>query len=544
MSLRLTSSLLFIAAIGALSGPSFAADDAAEPVKAFQEMRFGMFVHWGIYSILGRGEWVMNNEKIPIAEYEPLQKQFNPAEFNADEWVSLAKEAGQKYLTFTSKHHDGFCMFDSALTDYTSMHAPCHRDFCGELVRACRKQGLKIMFYYSLLDWHHSDYQTNLPKYLGYCHGQVRELCTKYGPIDGIWFDGGWEHSAEEWQAQKLVTMIRQLQPNAVINDRSRYDGDFGTPEQQVPGGPQASPWESCITINNSWGHNAGDRGFKSAPDIVRMLVDIVGKGGNLLLNAGPLPTGRIPVAQAYRLRQVGEWMKANGESIYGCTASPFPSTPWGRCTVKGNRLYVHLFDWPEVPVALSGLQTPIKSAFVLRGRQPVKVDAGGGEPTLALPEIVPDLIDTVVVVELDGPPKIDTAIRAAADGTFTLPARLATVHGTTARYEDRGQNIGYWTDKSDWVSWEIVAPEDGSYAVQITLACEKGTGGSTYTIEAGESKVEGTVKETESWTDFATIDLGALALTKGRIMVAAKPKTMPGFAVMNLQRIVLKPVR
>ncbi len=228
-----------------LAVPVFAAEDAGY-LKWFEEAKFGLFIHWGIYSLIGRGEWVMHNEKIPVEEYEKLQPQFNPTEFDAEKWVQLAQAAGMKYITITSKHHDGFCMFDSKLTDYTSMHSPAQRDFIGELTRACQKHGMKISYYYSLLDWHHPDYKTNLPAYIEYAKGQLRELCTNYGKIDGIWFDGGWEHSAEEWHSKEIIDMIRELQPGIVINNRARYDGDFDTPEQHVPGGQRKEgqrPW-------------------------------------------------------------------------------------------------------------------------------------------------------------------------------------------------------------------------------------------------------------------------------------------------------------
>ncbi|MBC7287345.1 MAG: alpha-L-fucosidase, partial [Armatimonadetes bacterium] len=214
--LNILVSIAAAVALSVLTSTAWGADPHAEALQWFKQARFGMFIHWGIYSILGRGEWVMHNEKIPVEEYEKLQQQFNPTRFNADEWVLLAKQAGMRYMTFTSKHHDGFCMFNSALTRYSSWYAPCRRDFVKELTDACHRHGVPIFYYYSLLDWHHPDYKKDLPAYVRYAHGQIRELCTNYGKIAGIWFDGGWEHPAEAWQSKELIDLIRSLQPWAL----------------------------------------------------------------------------------------------------------------------------------------------------------------------------------------------------------------------------------------------------------------------------------------------------------------------------------------
>jgi alpha-L-fucosidase len=401
-----------------------------------------------------------------------------------------------------------------------------------------------IQYYYSLLDWHHPDYRTDLPRYVQYAHGQVRELCTNYGRIDGIWFDGGWEHSAEEWRAEELCDMIHALQPHALINDRSRYDGDYGTPEQQVPGGPSERPWETCMTINNSWGYNAGDRNFKSAAQLVQTLVDIASKGGNFLLNVGPMPNGRIPEEQAYRLRQVGAWMQRNSESIYGTARSPFRQTAWGRCTAKGNRLYLHLFDWPVGEWRVKGLLTPVVAARMLNGGQGVLYRNESDGVALKLPAVAPDPYDTVVVLELSGPPKVSTAIRPEPDGTVVLRSADADVHGTSARYESIHDDIGYWTKQSDWVSWDFIAGSAGQYEVEITYACDNGTGGTEYEVSVGHESVKGKVRETGGWGNMTTEKLGRIRLNAGRAALAVKPIAMPGFAVMNLQRIRLLPVR
>jgi len=533
VSLVLLLSLVATAALGA--------DDAAR-LKWFDEARFGMFIHWGIYSVLGRGEWVMHNEQIPIADYEPLRDQFHPDQFNADEWVALAKAAGQKYITFTSKHHDGFCMFDSKLTDYDSMDAPCHRDFCGELVAACHRQGMRIEFYHSLLDWHHPDYKTNLPKYVEYVKGQLRELCTNYGKIDGIWFDGGWEHSPEEWHAEELIGMIRELQPGIIVNDRAGWDGDFGTPEQTVPGAAQSGRrWESCITINGNWGYAKDDHNYKSDQDLVRLLVDVASKGGNLLLNVGPMPTGVIQPEFVERLHGVGAWMERNGEAVYGTQSGALQGLPWGRTTQKGNTLYVHVFEWPRTALRIEGLKNAVRTVKLLGGED-VRFTQREGLLRIRVPETMPDPLDTVIAVECDGAPAADLAIRPADDGSFLCNAARATVHGTTARVEDRGPNIGYWTDAKDWVSWEIKVPAAGTYEVSVTYACEPGAAGTTYEVSLGGEKLAGTVSPTASWDDFIAEPLGSVELGAGDQEVKVVPTEMPGYAVMNLKGIELRP--
>jgi len=521
-------------------------DAAAKPrLKWFQDARFGMFIHWGVYSVLARGEWVMNNEKIPIPQYEPLVQQFNPTKYEPDEWVHLAKAAGQKYITITSKHHDGFCMFDSALTDYDCMSTPAHRDFIGDLVDACHRHGMKISFYYSLLDWHHPDYKTNLPKYLEYAKGQLRELCTKYGKIDGIWFDGGWEHTPEEWHSQELIAMIRQLQPGILVNNRAGWDGDFGTPEQSVPGGPEAQPWEACITINGSWGYNQGDTGYKSATDLVRMLVDIVSKGGNLLLNVGPMPTGEIQPEFQERLRGMGQWLAKNGDSVYGCTQSPLRTTPFGCCTRKGNTLYLHLFEWPDGVLAVDRIASKPLRAYYLQSGERVWVTHDGERLLLHLRGQAPDPVDTVVAVEFAEELRVDNSIGPEADGSIRLLASLAQVHGRTARYEDKYENIGnigFWTDASDWVSWTAKTAAAGSYRVELAYACDNGSGGSEFVVALGDQKLTGKVQETGGWGNFVTVDLGTLKLAAGANDIAVKPTSKPGPAVMNLRSLVLTP--
>jgi alpha-L-fucosidase len=415
-----------------------------ERMAWWREARFGMFIHWGLYAVPagtykgervnGIGEWIMNNGKIPVAEYEKFAGQFNPIGFNADEWVRLAKNAGMKYIVITSKHHDGFCLWDSKVTNYDIMATPFKRDILKELAVACKKQGVKLCFYHSIMDWHHPDAQApfypnyndtkqsnpNFERYVEtYLKPQLAELLTNYGPIGVLWFDGEWIKDWTEPQGKALYAYIRSLQPNILVNNRvgkgrkgmeglsnSAQDaGDFGTPEQQVPAtGLPGVDWETCMTMNDTWGYKSYDDNWKSTKQLIQTLVDVTSKGGNFLLNVGPQPEGLIPQASVDRLKEMGVWMAVNGESIHGTTASPFGKTDWGRCTAKANKRYLHVFQWPsdrQLAVPLAGAS--VERAYLLADKKQAKlpVTAGPDQVTITLPETAPDAIDSVVVLVL-----------------------------------------------------------------------------------------------------------------------------------------------
>jgi len=405
--------------------------------KWWREARFGMFIHWGIYAVpADTGEWYLSNKEMQVSDYEKFAARFNPVKFDARQWVKTAKAAGMKYIVITSKHHDGFCMFDSKLTDYCITKAtPFKRDPMKELAAECRKQGLRLCFYHSIMDWHHPDYVPRRPweganrpaegadlnRYIDYMKGQLRELLTDYGPIGVIWFDGGWEHSAAELRSEEVVSMIRSLQPSIIIDDRSNLPEDFSTPEQSIPEGALAGGrlWETCMTMNDHWGYEKNDNNWKSAQDLVRMLCDIASKGGNYLLNVGPTAEGEFPPAAVERLQQIGPWMKANGKSIYGTTMSPLKSLPFdGRCTAKGNRLYLQVFNWPEDGLRLTGLQTPVHSARVLATGEKLKVssgpaaEAGSSAVAISKPKKL-DPIATVIELRFSEPPQVANAVPA-----------------------------------------------------------------------------------------------------------------------------------
>lgn len=417
----------------------------AERIRWFQEARFGMFIHWGLYAIPARGEWVRSYEEMSVDEYQQFFDEFNPVNYDPRQWARLAKTAGMKYAVMTSKHHDGFCLFDSKLTDYKATNTPAGRDLIAEFVEAFRAEGLKVGFYYSLLDWHHPDYpaygdrhhpmrnnpafadvQTDFSRYLDYMHGQVRELLTNYGKIDILWLDFSYDNMAgETWRATELIEMVHSLQPDIIVNSRlggnirSRepeiYAGDFATPEQILPpegivdeaGNPV--PWEACVTLNNHWGYCATDRDYKSPKQVVRALVECVSKGGNLLLNVGPNARGELPPESVQILTEVGKWMRQNGESIYGCGKADLAKPEWGRYTQKGKYLYAHIYERGIGPINFRGLRGKIKRARLLADGSELKVgvpwnatewreDAYINFPSAQLP----DEWDTVVKLELE----------------------------------------------------------------------------------------------------------------------------------------------
>jgi alpha-L-fucosidase len=396
----------------------------------FQDARFGMFIHWGVYSVLGDGEWVMQNKKIPIADYEKLPAAFNPIDFNAAEWVSIAKSAGMKYITITSKHHDGFAMFDSKVSDYTIVaRTPYKKDPLKALAEEARRQGLKIFFYYSQLDWHNPDYYPrgntgrdagraesgSWPKYLDYMNGQLRELLTNYGDVAGIWFDGWWDKPDADWQLQKTYSLIHQLQPSALIGSnhhkRPNPGEDFQMFEKDLPGGRTQGfnsdseigqlPLETCETMNGAWGFNITDRRYKSTKELVRYLVRAAGSNANFLLNVGPMSNGKIQPEFVSRLQEVGAWTSKYGESIYGTRGGPVAPHPWGVTTRKGDRVYVHVLDAVDASLLLPPLPSAVRSATLLNGGAAVAFKTGEFGTVLSLPKEL-DPIDTIVVLQLE----------------------------------------------------------------------------------------------------------------------------------------------
>jgi len=444
-------------ALSLLSGGSIstAAPSAkrSDTLQWWQDSRFGMFIHFGVYSTLARGEWVRSVEKISVEGYQPFVDSFNPVDYDARKMARIAKAAGMKYAVMTAKHHDGFCLFDSKLTDYKSTKTPIKRDLIREFVDAFRAEGLRVGLYYSLLDWHHPDYphygdnhhparddaafkdrKHDFNKYLTYMHGQIKELVTNYGRIDIFWFDFSYGNlKGDAWKAEELVRVVRTHQPHAILNNRLAGDGvnhstgygDFITPEQDLPDSIPVDavgkpvPWESCLTLNQSWGYNATDNRWKSSRQLVGALINAVSKGGNLLLNVGPDGRGNIPERSVQTLAEMGEWMHRNGKAIYGAGAAPMPKPEWGRLTRRGNTWFAHVTDPGIGHLKLPGLWSKFKSARVLfDGAAAGAANShwgnnmgdmlllNVGSPTYKTYEM-PDPLVTVFSIELTGPPQI-----------------------------------------------------------------------------------------------------------------------------------------
>jgi len=424
-------------------------------LKWWRQARFGMFVHWGPVSLKGteigwsrvgiRRDLGRSKEtgSIPAEVYDNLYKQFNPVKFNADEWVRIAKAAGMKYFVFTTKHHDGFSMFDSKLNDYKITNSPFKRDVVAELAEACHKAGLPLGFYYSPPDWHHPDYFTeNHARYIKYLHGQVRELCTNYGKVDIIWFDG-LGRKPKYWDAERLCKMIHELQPHALINNRCGLPGDYETPEQRVGVmRKDGRPWETCMTLGDQWAWKPKDN-IKSFKRCIQTLVRVAGGDGNFLFNVGPMPDGRIEPRQVKRLQEMGEWLAKYGESIYGTRGGPF----LGQCcsaidcmsTRKGNRIYVHILDWPD-KLSDRILNLPsigkkvIRSRLLTGGEVELKQTSSG--ITIKVPKKYRQEIDTIVVLEIDGVAgEVPLAGALPASLTRGKAARASNVIGKSSGY-------------------------------------------------------------------------------------------------------------
>lgn len=424
--------------------------------KWFREDRFGMFIHWGLYSIPACGEWMMSEKEMTVDEYKKYFDQFDPVDYDPSEWARLAKEAGMRYAVLTAKHHDGFCLFDSALTDYTATHTKAGRDLVKEFLDAFRAEGIKVGLYFSIIDWSHPDFPKygdrqhpmrnkeaykdeviDFDRYLDFMHGQVRELVTNYGKLDILWFDFSYDDMCgEKWRATELIQMVRKYQPDVIIDNRLEgagdnhgsiatehpliYSGDFASPEQIIPpegvcddkGNP--IPWELCATMNNHWGYCNFDHQYKTPQMIVRKLVECVSKGGNLILNVGPDAKGNIPKESVEILQQVGAWMKKNSESIYKAGISALPKPDWGRYTQKGNIIYAHVYEAPLGALPLYGIRPDQlrRVAYVSDGSEVNRGEAWntalytdvafvsfGEDPVFTYP--LPDGLDTVLKIIL-----------------------------------------------------------------------------------------------------------------------------------------------
>lgn len=562
-------------------------------IEWFKNVKFGMFIHWGVYALLGKGEWIRTVDQIPLDEYDKLPPKFNPVKFNPDEWAALAKQAGMKYMVFTTKHHDGFCMWDTKTTDYKVTNTPYGKDVLAMVHEAFEKQGIRAGYYFSIMDWHHPDYVPRLDwelptrpetgadpmRFVKYMQDQIREIVSRDPFV--LWYDGGWMNKPEEYDATATNAMARKLNPDILINDRAFTKEDLTTPEQRIPPtglfDEEGKPllWEACITMTGHWwGYDKYEAQYKSVEYLIRMLVDIVSKGGNLLLNIGPKPDGTIQKEFVDRLLAIGKWMDKYSEAIYGTTASPFNLLSfYGRVTTKGDKLYVHVFEWPgDLTLRLPNLHNVVKKAYLLEQGEPaLEAVQEGMDWLIKLPKKAPDKIASVLVLELDGAPQVDPLIiRPDAKGMVTLPAlygQLEGPHGQRIRYESQDGIVhaGNWIRPPDSIEWEFEVPKAGVYQVILNQAVEAGQGGSEVQVvlngklaakmapngvpfSSGDADLVGgathVFKTTSTGGQFKNKNVGTVKLKKGpnklKLMVSSVKKEKS----LDLRGVTLKPVK
>ncbi|MEY4833553.1 MAG: hypothetical protein RL527_1766 [Planctomycetota bacterium] len=567
------------------------ASDRDARMAWWRDARFGMFIHWGLYSPAGGfwdgkryeqhyAEWIQHWAAVPCAEYaRQMKPRFVPDAGFADRWADLAQAAGMSYAVMTSKHHDGFTLFNSKqpyslanpIAGGTNI-SPEGRDCAREFADAMRARGLRAGFYYSLLDWQHPDaYEMALPgypkdghardheRYKAYMRGHVEELLSNYGPLSTIWFDYSDQvHQGAAWGAAQLMADMRAKQPSILVNNRLFFglenkNGDYGTPEKYVP--PTGLPgmdWEVNHTLNESYGFSAHDMNWKDTGTVVRLLCDIVSKGGNLLLNIGPDAQGRVPEAAQKTLRGVGAWMKVNGEAIRGTTASPFQRLPWGRATQKPGTLYLMVFDWPSTGVLRLPIRNRVQAVDVLGTSATCSfVARDAGEGTMLMLPLAVDPQCTVVRVRYEGTiDPLPFAVFPSADGSITLTPHDATLEGPSIRVERVGvigdvtHNIGYWLDPAATATWPVAigAGDAGTYRVQAELACADPAAGSMIRLQAGSSTTspDVAVPPTGGWQSYRSVDLGSIALSSGSHGLVLRASTKAGEAVANVRSIRL----
>ncbi|MCC6391412.1 MAG: alpha-L-fucosidase [Bryobacterales bacterium] len=573
---RLT--LAAILAAGALAAQSSIHPSISSPDRTqwFRDAKFGMFVHWGAYSVIGRHEWSREMFHIPQAEYDEYARRFNPVNFDPDAWVALAQNAGARYMVVTSKHHDGFSIYRSEVSDYDMEMTPYAGDPLKMLSQAAARRGMRLGFYHSIMDWHNPDYVPkrswevkepnkggNLDKYIGFMKEQLRELLTGYGDVAVLWFDGEWEHSTAEMRSDEIYDFIRQASPKTLINDRlfkrePGNKGDFGTPEQFVPAtgmkDPSGKPilWESCVTINtDGWGYNKYETEFKTSRDLIRMLIEVVSKGGNLLLNVGPMPDGRIQDEFVTRLNAMGEWMAVNSEAIYGTTASPFARLPFfGRATVKDNVLYLHVFQWPaDRRLRAPGLKNLVQSAKVLGVQGSLlRTSREGNDVLVELPSQVPDEVASVVALTLDGAPMVEPyVIQPDEKGVLHLGVESSEIETQFGQRAKKENFLGHvfltkWTRADDVPVWRVSVPKAGRYKVELSYGAARGAAGAEYTVSAGKAQFTEKTVNTGGEMVFRTVTAGELRLEAGEQRLQVKASTT-GRPAMTLEWVRLVPV-
>ncbi|MBS1700231.1 MAG: alpha-L-fucosidase [Armatimonadetes bacterium] len=542
-------------------------------MKWFREARFGMFIHWGVYSVPagtyngkrigGIGEWIMNTGKIPMKEYQAYAKEFNPVDFDADEWVKTAKYAGMKYIVITSKHHDGFAMFHSKVSDWNIFDAtPFKRDPLAELAAACKKYGMRLGFYYSQAqDWNHpggaaagghwdKGQDGDMGEYIkNVAVPQVREILTNYGKVSCLWWDTPVGMTKE--YADELLPLLK-LQPGIIYNNRlgGGYKGDTETPEQYIPAtGYPGRDWETCMTMNDTWGYKSYDDNWKSSETLIRNLVDIASKGGNYLLNVGPTSLGQFPSASVERLKTIGDWMKDNSKAIYATTASPFKRLAWGRCTKvadrRGATLYLHVFDWPkDGKLVVPGLLNPVTSASMLVGGTRLKATNVGQNVEIQVPDEPQNPYSTTVVLKVrDQLQVVQPQVMQNIDGTLDLVPGDAEIHGSELQVEGDAhqENFGFWTNPSDWLEWTFVIDKPGIYTVSTEVAS---VGGAKFSVGYGDQQVTYTAPNTGDYKKYERVQLRRIEVKEHGKAVISVHAIADGWHPINLRALKIRPVR
>ena len=553
---------------------------AAERTRWFEDAKFGIFVHWGPYSVIGRHEWARHRFQIPQAEYDTYARQFNPVKFDAKQWTDLFSRAGAKYVVITSKHHDGFSIYRSRVSVYDMEITPYAGDPLKDLAKAADQRGLRLGFYHSIMDWHSPLYRPkrawevakpedakvggDLNRYVDFMKEQLRELLTGYGDVATIWFDGEWEHTlAETKRDDEVFDFIRQLNPNTLINDRiyERKPGnraDYGTPEQFVPATGYKDArgkdllWESCVTINrDSWGYNKYETDFKTERDLIRLLVEVVSKGGNLLLNIGPKPDGTIQPEFQTRLEAMGAWLKVNGEAIYGTKASPFARLPFfGRATQKDRHLYLHVFDWPrDGQLRVPGLKNLVHRAYVLGDAKKTALSwrRDGPDVLVQLPRQAPDEAASVVALELDSQPAVEPfVIRPAESGEILLPAAASEIESNLGQRAKKENALGHvfltqWSRAADVAVWNFSAPKAGRYRVEVSYGAAGNGANHEFRLTVGEESLSGRTKNQGGEWVFHTETVGTIQVGAGehKLSMRAAGEGLDG---VNLEFVRLVP--
>ncbi|MFO1487632.1 MAG: alpha-L-fucosidase [Verrucomicrobiota bacterium] len=539
----------------------------------WREARFGMFIHWGVYSvpagtydgrqIPGIGEWIMNKGKIPMTNYQAFAREFNPVKYNADEWVRLAKQAGMKYIVITAKHHDGFANFETKASPWNIVEAsPYGRDILKPLAAACRRQGVKLGFYYSQAqDWNNGGsanggkwdpaQEHSMDDYIDrIAVPQMRELLSNYGKFPAVlWWDTPTDMTTE--RADKLIALLK-LKPGIIHNNRlgGGYKGDTETPEQYIPAtGFPGRDWETCMTMNDTWGFKSYDHNWKSTTSLIRNLVDIASKGGNYLLNVGPTSEGLIPEPSVERLKAVGAWMKVNGDAIYGTSATPFRRLPWGRCTTKASGkdtlLYLHVFNWPaNGRLVVPGLKNAVTSAKLLANGRLLRFSGTPRGVELEVPAEAPDAISSTVILKIKGRPEVaTTAIFQESDGGVRLLASEAELNGVL-RYEqgENRDNVGYWNNPEDVAKWSFTVDRPGKFKVVAEIAALESA---KFQAVVGDQTLTGTSPKTADYAKYRrTTCAGELELTtSGSYVLTIKP-VAENWHPLNLRTVMLQPVK